>query len=73
MAQQTRTRTGDVFKVAEKMRSLGIEELEIHGKFKIKLGDKPMEPSEGNTDALTKLGEDIKKSLSDDDLLFHSS
>lgn len=73
MAQQTRTRTGDVFKVAEKMRTLGIEELEIHGKFKIKLGDKPTEQGEGNTDALTKLGEDIRKSLNDEDLLFHSS
>ena len=73
MEQQKRTRTGDVFKVAEKMRALGIEELEINGKFKIKLGNKPIEPTEGNTDALTQLGEDIKKSLSDDDLLFHSS
>lgn len=72
MVQVKRTRTGDVFKIAARMRELGIEELEVFEKYKIKLGNKP-EPIEGATDALDQLGEDIKKSFNDDDLLFHSS
>lgn len=72
MAQQKRTRTGDIFKIAEKMREMGITELEIHDKFKIKLGDKPL-VGEGGTDALHSLSEEIKKSMSDEDLLFHSA
>ena len=42
MAQVKRTRTGDVFKIATRMRELGIEELEVFEKYKIKLGNKPL-------------------------------
>lgn len=73
MAQQKRVRTGEVFKIAEKMREMGILELEIPERFKIKLGDLPVSKVEGSTDALTQLGEDIKKSFDEEDLLFHSS